>query len=147
MALKDAMPVLRGPMKLIGVDSDQIDNALKDTERLMASMEEITTLPDRFNDHFASHGWIIYEEMDLQAAKTALEKADSGDLEGAEAYLVEYYNPETVQQKLRRMNDIEDFRPRMTLAQKALTDYREGRYHACVPVVLALMDGMVNELY
>lgn len=147
MALKDAMPMLREPMKLIGVDSDQIDNALKDTERLMASMEEITTLPDRFNDYFASHGWIIYEEMNLQAAKTALEKADSGDIEGAEAYLVEYYNPETVQQKLRRMNDIEDFRPRMTLAQKALTDYREGRYHACVPVVLALMDGMVNELY
>lgn len=93
MALKDAMPVLRGPMKLIGVDSGQIDNALKDTERLMASMEEITTLPDRFNDHFASHVRIIHEEMDLQAAKTALEKADSGDLEGAEAYLVEYYNP------------------------------------------------------
>jgi len=147
MTLKDAMLVLRGPMKLIGADSDQIDNALKDTERLMASMEEITVLPDRFNDHFAPHGWIIYEEMNLQAAKTALEKADSGDLEGAEAYLVEYYNSETVQQKLRRMNDIENFRPRMTLAQKALTDYREGRYHACVPVVLALMDGMVNELY
>jgi hypothetical protein len=35
----------------------------------------------------------------------------------------------------------------MTLAQKALTDYHEGRYHACVPVVLAMMDGMVNELY
>lgn len=147
IALKDAMPVLRGPMKLIGIDSDQIDNALKDTERLMASMEEITALPDRFNDHFASHGWIIYEEMNLQAAKTALEKADSGDIEGAEAYLVEYYNPETVQWNLRRMKDIEDFRPRMTLAQKALADYREGRYHACVPVVLALMDGMVNELY
>ncbi len=47
---------------------------------------------------------------------------------------------------LCRMKDIEEFRPRMTLAQKALNDYREGRYHACVPVVLALMDGMVNEL-
>ena len=45
------------------------------------------------------------------------------------------------------MNDIENFRPRMTLAQKALTDYREGRYRACVLVVLALMDGMVNELF
>jgi len=146
-ALKDAMPVLRGPMKLIGVDADQIDDALKDTDGLVASMEEITTLPDRFNDHFASHGWIMYEEMNLQTAKTALENADSGDIDGAEAYLVEYYNPETVQQKLLRMKDIEEFRPRMTLAQKALADYREGRYHACVPVVLALTDGMVNELH
>jgi hypothetical protein len=35
----------------------------------------------------------------------------------------------------------------MPLAQKALTDYCEGRYHACVPVVLALLDGMVSELH
>ncbi len=145
-ALKNAMSVLRGPIELIGIDADQLDNALKDAEEIKESIEEITALPDRFNDHFVAHGWIIYEEMKLQVAKTALEKADSGDIEGAEAHLVEYYNPETVQHMLCRMKDIEEFRPRMTLAQKALNDYREGRYHACVPVVLALMDGMVNEL-
>ena len=147
VALKNAIHVLRGPMKLIGINADQINDALKNADGLMASMEELTTLPDRFNNYFAAHGWIIYEEMSLQTAKDALEKADSGDIEGAEACLAEYYNPETVQQKLRRMKDIEEFRPRMMLAQKALTDYREGRYHACVPVVLALMDGMVNELH
>lgn len=146
-ALKSAMPVISGPMKLIGIDPDKIVDALKDIEGLSASIEEMTTLPDRFNDHFAVRGWIMYEEMDLQTAKTALEKADSGDLKGAEAHLVEYYSPKTVQQKLHRMNDIDEFRPRMSLFQKALADYREGRYHACVPVVLALTDGMVNELY
>jgi hypothetical protein len=35
----------------------------------------------------------------------------------------------------------------MSLAQKALIDYEEERYHACVPVVLALLDGLVNELH
>lgn len=118
VALKNAMPVLRGLIKLIGIDVDQFDNAFKDAERIKESIEEITTLPDRFNDHLVAHGWIIYEGMNLNVAKTALEKADSGDVEGAEAHLVEYYNPETVQHKLRRMKDIEEFRPRMTLAQK-----------------------------
>ncbi len=33
------------------------------------------------------------------------------------------------------------------LAGKALIDYQEERYHACVPVVLALLDGLVNELH
>ncbi|MGV8174391.1 MAG: hypothetical protein ACP5OU_01670 [Methanothrix sp.] len=33
------------------------------------------------------------------------------------------------------------------MARKALIDYREERYHACIPVVLALLDGMVNEVY
>ena len=37
--------------------------------------------------------------------------------------------------------------PRWHLAQKALIDYREARYHACVPVVLALLDGIVNEAH
>ncbi len=34
----------------------------------------------------------------------------------------------------------------MRLAELALADYRDRRYHACVPVVLALLDGMVNDL-
>jgi hypothetical protein len=34
----------------------------------------------------------------------------------------------------------------MDLARLAFIDYRDGRYHACVPVVLSLMDGLVNDL-
>lgn len=35
----------------------------------------------------------------------------------------------------------------MSLAEKALIDYQEQRFHACVPIVLALLDGLVNELH
>jgi hypothetical protein len=146
-AFKEALPVLHPALKLMGADTDQIDQALKKIDVLEESVEDLITVPDRFNDHFAPLGWIMYEEMDLQIAKIALEKADSGDVIGAETYLTEYYNPEIVQQKLHRMNHIEEFRRRMPLAQKALTDYCRKRYHACVPVMLALIDGMVNELH
>ena len=61
--------------------------------------------------------------------------------------LVNYYSPETVRWKLQRMKAVSAFRPRMPLAEKALVDYEEERYHACVPVVLALLDGLVNELH
>jgi hypothetical protein len=37
--------------------------------------------------------------------------------------------------------------PTNTPCPKALVDYEQERYHACVPVVLALLDGLVNELY
>lgn len=33
------------------------------------------------------------------------------------------------------------------MTQKALADYEEERYYACVLVVLALLDGLVNELH
>lgn len=35
----------------------------------------------------------------------------------------------------------------MRLAELALEDYRERRFHASIPVVLALMDGLVSELH
>lgn len=145
--LKSAMPLLRWPLELMGVDASQIDKALKDVDGLEAALKELTEIPDRFNDHFASRGWIMYEEMDLQVAKKAIEMADSGDIGGAEECLVDYYSTDMVQWRLRWMKHIEEFRLRMPLAQKALTDYREGRYYSCVLVVLALMDGMVNELH
>ncbi|MFZ2471606.1 MAG: hypothetical protein WAW52_06645 [Methanothrix sp.] len=146
-ALKSAMPLLLMPLKLIGVDTDQMEKALKDTDGLKASVEELTKIPDRFNDQFVPLGWIMYEEMDLQVAKMAIKMAESGDIEGADAYLADYYDTDTVQRMLRRMERVEEFRRRIPLAKKALTDYREERYHACVPVVLALIDGMVNELH
>jgi hypothetical protein len=146
-ALKSAMRLLGPAIRFAGVDTEQIDKTLKETDRFEELAEDLTTVPDRFNNHFAGLGLIYYEDMNLDAAKVAIEIADSGNLEGAEAYLVEYYNPDMVQWMLSRMESIEEFRRRMPLAQKALIDYREERYHACVPVVIALADGMVTELY
>ena len=44
------------------------------------------------------------------------------------------------------MKAVNAFRPRMRLALKAAEDYEAQRFHACIPVVLALADGMVNEI-
>jgi hypothetical protein len=145
--LKRAMPFLRPFLKLLGADVGQIDDALANADELSHQAEELATIPDRFNDLFAPRGWIIYDLMNLEVAKAVIQKAESGDLDGAEVDLVNYYSVETVRWQLRTMNAITAFRPRMPLAQKALTDYEEERYHACVPVVLALLDGLVNELH
>jgi hypothetical protein len=40
-----------------------------------------------------------------------------------------------------------DTQSRFDLAQKALEDYDAGRYHACVPVVWALTDGLAQQSY
>ncbi|HEX8069061.1 MAG TPA: hypothetical protein VF546_03855 [Pyrinomonadaceae bacterium] len=146
-SLKVAMPFLGPVLKLFGVDVGQMKEALAGTDELERMAEELSSIPDRFNDLFAKRGWIIYDFMNVEVAKAVITKAESGDIDGAEADLVDYYSPETVEWKLRTMLGIKAFHPRMPLAEKALDDYREGRYHACVPVVLALMDGLVNELH
>ena len=145
-SIKDAMPVLRPLLGQLGVDTNQIEKALPKTELLEVG-SEMLYIPDRFNDLFAERGWINYKSISYEIAKAVIQKAESGDYDGAEAELVNYYNEETIRSKIKRMKDVKAFRPRWTLAQKALTDYLGGRYHACVPVVLALLDGIVNEAH
>jgi hypothetical protein len=145
--IKDAMPLLSPLLNELGVDINQIDTQLAKIEELEPSAKEMASIPDRFNDLFASRGWIMYESMNDEVAKAAIKKAESGDVDGAETDLIAYYNVETVELKLNEMKGVETFRERWPLARKALIDYREERYHACVPVILALLDGMVNELH
>ena len=145
-AFKQAMPFLRPLLKLLKIDVAQIDEALLPVDDLEKMAHDIATIPDRFNDIFAERGWIIHERMSLDVAKAAVEKAEANDIDGSEQDLVAYYNNDHVAFSLRTMTAVKEFRPRMRLAEKALIDYQEERYHACVPVVLALLDGMVNEL-
>jgi len=146
-SLKAAMPLLKPLLRILGVNVNQMQEAFTNFDELERQAQELATLPDRFNDLFSARGWIIYDLMKLDVAKAAVEKAESGDVDGAEADLVEYYDAETVEWLLRRMNGVQAFIARMPLAKKALIDYREERYHACVPVILALLDGLVNELH
>jgi len=114
---------------------------------LRRKAEEMAEIPDKFNTLFASRGWIIHGDMNLEVAKAAVQKAEDGDIDGAEEDLVSYYSPSEVRWMLKRMHAVRAFAPRMRLAEKALIDYEEERYHACIPVTLALLDGLVSELH
>lgn len=145
--LKRAIPILNPLLKLAGVDVSKIHDVLGQIEDLAKQTEELVSMPDRFNNLLSDHGWIMYKMMDFTVAKSAVQKAESGDIQGAEQDLIDYYSVETVRRQLRILSSLKAFKPRMDLANKALTDYDEGRYHACIPVVLALTDGLVNELH
>ena len=89
---KDALPLLKPFLKQFGIEVDKIDLELAKVEALSRSAEELASIPDRFNDLFADRGWIIYELMNLEVAKAAIKKAESGDIDGAEDDLVNYYD-------------------------------------------------------
>jgi hypothetical protein len=104
-------------------------------------------LPDRFNAQFADRGWIAYETMDDAVARACVEKAERGHADEAEADLAAHYTPEAVGHRLLWMRAITAFHPRLPLAEKALEDYRAGRYYASTLVTLTLLDGLVNDLH
>ena len=141
--IEQAIPLLA----MLGMDVSEIQQTTNQIADLKQQAEELSQIPDTFNDLFSQRGWILYDVMNVEVAKSAISKAQNGDMEGAEQELVSHYDAENVAWLLRMMWGVNAFQSRMPLAEKAMEDYKEERYHACVPVVLALLDGMVNEIH
>lgn len=117
-------------------------------ENLAELKEQVKDLmvPDLFNDLFAQSGWIAYESMDLNIMKHATVLCEDKGLEAAEDYLAKSYDKDTLRRGIRRFNGHPEFRRRVRLAELAMDDYLEGRYHACVPLLLSLLDGLVTDV-
>lgn len=144
--LRKVWPLLKSLLGLSRADVDDLSEQLQQLRFLREQVEELAELPDRFNNFLGQYGWIAYGSMNIHVMREALELAESGDVQAAEVRLVQHYNPEQVEMELGWMNKVRAFQPRMRLARLALNDYEEGRYHACIPIVLALLDGMVNDI-
>jgi len=146
-SFKAVFPFLRPILRFLGVDIAKLGETLSTVDDLAREVDALSKIPDKFNDLFSARGWIIYDLLNLEIAREAIELAESGDFQAAEKCLVDYFSPDTVKWQLKTMFAVEAFRPRMNLAEKALLDYEQGRYHACIPVILAQIDGLVSDLH
>lgn len=146
-SFKAVFPFLKPIIRFLGVDTVSLGETLSTVDDLARQVDVFSKIPDKFNDLFSARGWIIYDLLNLEIAKEAIEFAESGDFEAAEKCLVDYFSPDTVKWQLKTMFAVEAFHPRMNLAEKALLDYEQGRYHACIPIILAQIDGLVSELH
>lgn len=109
--------------------------------------DELLELPDRFNAAFSSRGWIAYESLNLDLMRRAVDLAQASKMDEAELEILSYYrSEEKIRWHLQTMMAVRAWRPRENLASLAMADYLAGRYHAAIPVVLALMDGLVSDL-
>jgi hypothetical protein len=112
----------------------------------IAAKATILQIPDRFNETFSQHGWIAYESMSLAVMTEALEMARERDLAVAEQLLADSYDDDALTFGIMRCQGNADFRKRIRLIKLAKDDYQSNRYHACVPLLLALIDGVVNDI-
>ncbi len=141
-----AFPLVKPLLKLVGVSTEQMESALAEVDTLEKKIALLAALPDRFNRLFASRGWIAYDMFNVDVAQSTVEKAEAGDIDGAETDLIEYYDAEHIHWHLRMMQAVQAFCPRLSLLEKALEDYLQGRYHASVPIVLMQLDGLVSDV-
>ena len=122
----------------VRLDQSTLDAVIKSSESLLEVAE--------FNKHLLSRGWIAHPFLDAAAAQDAVQAAKSGNFEQADDILIRSHSAENLRIHIKRLMTLNSFRRRVDLARLAVQDYEAKRYHACVPVTLALLDGMGQEL-
>ena len=123
----------------------KMDQAFKDFAEIK-TQAEILKVPDQFNERFSSLGWIAYESMNMEVMKSAISIYDSEGKDAAEQFLVDSYDEECLEWGVRWFNGHPEFRRRIRLAELARDDYMAGPYHACIPLLLSMLDGLVNDV-
>ncbi len=133
-------------LRLLGVRGRAVAEALDQLRGMASQVRETTELVERFNALFRPRGWIVFEGLDTVVMRRAVELAESGAVEAGDGVLIEYFDRDTIEVGLLRLRQIAVARQREPLLRLALEDHCAGRYHASVPVVLAQLDGIVQDL-
>ncbi|WP_415517975.1 MAG: hypothetical protein ACEB74_09790 [Desulfovibrio aminophilus] len=130
----------------LGIPVDLPKCALKQIREKFREAEDFFSYLDKFNYYFAERGWIVYESLNMEIIKSAVKLAEQGNFEKAEDIIVEHYNEETIRYGLIFLSGLRAFWPRERLAHLAKEDYFAERYHACIPVLLMIIDGIVSDV-
>lgn len=117
-----------------------------DFSKIKSDFEILTKSPDKFNYHFTKAGWIAHETMNNDLMLSCIELAENGKIEIAENELVNYYSTEKMQWLVTNTWGIQELYVRNDLINLAYEDTIAKRYHACIPVLLMIIDGVVNDI-
>ncbi|MEM5570026.1 hypothetical protein [Aliarcobacter butzleri] len=115
-------------------------------KKIHQEANELATLPDKFNDTFENTGWFITNSMSIDIVKEALSVATLKNIDEAENFLANSINEEYLNRLFLTIRWRQIFDKRMRLFELVKVDYLEERYHACIPLLLSLIDGLVDEL-
>lgn len=107
---------------------------------------KILELPDQFNERFANLGWIAYESINMEMMQKAIDIYDTDGKDAAEKYIADSYDEEKLKWGILQFNGNREFKKRIRLIELVREDYLAGRYHACIPLLLSLLDGLVNDV-
>ncbi|MDR0913274.1 MAG: SEC-C domain-containing protein [Methanobrevibacter sp.] len=134
-------------LESFGLNNLQLDEAFKkfdDMEDSLINSIDNLNVPDKFNQHFSSLGWIAHESMNFDIMKEAVKLADNGLIDEAEDILVENIN-DSLDFILNMIKNIDIFKCRYHLITLAKEDYLNNRYYSCVLLLLTIIDGIVAD--
>jgi len=141
--MEELLPLMEACGLLKG-DAKHLPGKLAEMKK---SFEEMRSLPDEFNSLFAERGWIAYERMNLEVMRECVSLAKQGKLAEAEEKLVSYYDGEHITWGIAWAKNHPAFLDRWEqMYQQALEEYKAGRYYSCIPLLLIVIDGAVQDV-
>ena len=116
---------------------------LPDLEKTEREIERIVSVVDRFYALLGERNWIFHDHLNL----AAIEELVDQPAERAEADLIAYYrDPENLSFQIGMLNRFPELQARRGLIERARADYEAERYYATTLVLIAVMDGFVNDI-
>ena len=135
-----------GFVKRLGVNNEELDKIHEQADEAVKH-SDILTLPDRFNDAFASLGWIAGNSMSVDVMQTALEFYKAGKLKEAENEILSWFDENTINlfaiHRAKKFNKVSD---RWFQLREALALTLEERYWSAVPLILIACDGFASDV-
>lgn len=123
-----------------------IPNLKVQLEEISNSSNALVSSLDKFNECFAKSGWIAYESLNTNTIQGAIQIFENDGIENAEEFLANSYDENTLKFGLMRFHGHRVLSKRIRLLELAKEDYLAERYHACIPLILSLIDGIVNDI-
>lgn len=121
-----------------------IENKLQYMQKTFKRLNEI---PESFNNFFVNRGWVAYGSLNIDLMEECVKLAKSGKYDEAENTLFEYYSYEIIKDELWRLIfKLEVVKIREELLNLCLEDFLQKRYHACIPILLSIIDGIVCDI-
>lgn len=145
--IEDAESLRLLPYLLPGseLDSTMLEKILTQLDDIKKQHEISSKAPDKFNHYFATRGWIAHESMNLNLMLACIELAEKGQVADAEQELIAYYSSDKMKGLKHQFKGLQAFNKRYELINLAYEDTIAERYHACIPILLMVIDGGVND--
>jgi hypothetical protein len=108
-----------------------------------AQLDRLTKGVDDFYTLLGPRNWVYHESLPFEEVLALVARpADAAEQELLEVYA----DAETLRFMVGRLWRFEAMRSRLSLLDRAREDHAAGRYYAVVLVLLAVMDGFVNDV-
>lgn len=130
----------------IGIKREAMENFKKLADEL-ADGADLLHLPDRFNEAFASEGWVATGAFSVDVMRKAVDLDAQGKRAEAEDAILGWFNEENIRLfAITRARRFHVAQLRDEQLEEALKLFIEERYMAAVPLILIACDGFASDV-